>query len=216
MGTNSKASRVSTPPAVRGTLIAIGGHEDKCGDMVILKRVAQVLRGRKLAVATIASQQADEMWADYKEAFKHVGVSDVVHLDLSERTDAQHDDRVKILDDCGGVFFTGGDQLRIASQLGGTSVCDRTHTLYTNGGIIAGTSAGASVLTETMMVGGSGEQTHRISDSLMLSPGLGFLPGVGAAESPGCSVSLLRAPERLESESMKTPRLSSQAAGSLA
>ena len=178
MGTNNKQSRTNTPPAVRGTLIAIGGHEDKHNEMHILKRVAQLLRGRRLAVATIASEQADELWADYKKAFKQVGVSDVVHLDLSERTEAQDDERVKIVDKCGGMFFTGGDQLRIASKLGGTVVCDRMHELYSNGGVIAGTSAGASVLTETMMVSGSGEQTHRISESLMLSPGLGFLPGV--------------------------------------
>jgi cyanophycinase len=178
MGTNNKESRTSTPPAVRGILIAIGGHEDKSNDMQILRRVAHLLRGRPLAIATIASEQAGEMWADYKKAFKHIGVSDVVHLELSERTDAQDDERVRILDRCGGVFFTGGDQLRITSKLGGTAVCDRMHALYGSGGVIAGTSAGASVLTETMMVAGSGEKTHRISDSLMLSPGLGFLPGV--------------------------------------
>src|SRR5688572_7280892 len=114
MGSNSKQSRVSTPPSVRGTLIAIGGHEDKSNEMRILKRVAEKLRGKPLAVATIASEQAEEIWADYKKAFKHAGISEVVHLDLSERTEAQQDEQVKILDKCGGIFFTGGDQLRIA------------------------------------------------------------------------------------------------------
>src|SRR5438309_7448995 len=91
------------------TLIAIGGHEDRDGEMAILRRVAREIGWRRLVVATVASEVAGEMWRDYREAFGELGVRDLVHLHLDGRP--QGDDSVKLFEGAGGVFFTGGDQL---------------------------------------------------------------------------------------------------------
>jgi len=124
-------------------------------------------------VATVASEMADEMWRDYRDAFTEAGVRDVVHLQLDGRP--QGNDSLELLEGARGVFFTGGDQLSITSKLGGTPICERIHEMYFEGGVIAGTSAGASALSDTMIVSGPAE-SHRIGAALLLAPGLAFLP----------------------------------------
>jgi len=76
------------------------------------------------------------------------------------------------------VFFTGGDQLKITSQIGDTLVYRRIQEIYEEGGVIAGTSAGASVMCETMIVRGEDSESHRIDDTLRMAPGLGLVKGV--------------------------------------
>lgn len=159
-----------------GALIAIGGHEDKQGKNCILEEVARRVGAAPLVIATVASEAADQMWDSYHKVFKRFGVKRLSHLKVDARPEA-NDAAIEIVKGAGGVFFTGGDQLRITSRLGGTALCDTIHDVYRNGGVIAGTSAGASVLTETMMVSGA-DRSHRIGDNLMLAPGLGFLSAV--------------------------------------
>jgi cyanophycinase-like exopeptidase len=58
-----------------------------------------------------------------------------------------------MIDAAGVVYFTGGDQLKLASELGGSPMVNRIHQLYEErGGVIAGTSAGASAMGATMLV----------------------------------------------------------------
>jgi cyanophycinase len=80
------------------------------------------------------------------------------------------------VEQAGAIFFTGGDQLQLTSQLGGTPHCDHIQAFYyQRGGVIAGTSAGASVICETMLVSGNGEDSLKIGDTLRMAPGLGFV-----------------------------------------
>jgi cyanophycinase len=72
------------------------------------------------------------------------------------------------------VFFTGGDQLKITSQLGDTPTYSRIQEIYEEGGVIAGTSAGASAMSETMLVANDGEASYRIKSALLMAPGLGL------------------------------------------
>ena len=161
------------------TLLAIGGHEDRAGgDMRILQEFANLTHGSKVVVATQASSVASEMWKDYHKAFTQLKLKPV-HLDIENRIDALDDPRLELINDAAGIFFTGGDQLAITSKLGGTALCDRMHKLYESGSlVVAGTSAGASVLGETMIVSGNAEESHKIGNFLQLSPGLGFIQGV--------------------------------------
>src|SRR5947209_2942923 len=69
-----------------GPLIIIGGHEDKEGDREILARVAEVARHEKILVATLASSMAEEVWKDYERAFRALGVREVEHLDIPDRS----------------------------------------------------------------------------------------------------------------------------------
>jgi len=158
------------------TLVIIGGREDKEGDKLILRAFAERVKG-KLVVVTAASDHQDELWEDYERIFRGLGVRHVYKLALETREDAMSDKSIRILEDAGAVFFTGGDQVKITSLLGLSPVCQRIQDIYDAGGTVAGTSAGASVLSETMMVGGDGSESHRIGQSLRLAPGLGLLTG---------------------------------------
>jgi cyanophycinase len=164
-------------PAGRGTLIAIGGHEDKQGERAILRRVADVLQGGKLVVATVASHEPEGYFEAYTQAFGALNVTDLVELYVKERSDALAPDKLNLFDGAAGVFFTGGDQLRISSQLGDTPLEHRVREIYERGGVVAGTSAGASMMSETMLVKGSSRESHRVGD-LHLAAGLGLIRDV--------------------------------------
>ncbi|MBE1529466.1 cyanophycinase [Sphingopyxis sp. OAS728] len=160
-----------------GTLIAIGGHEDKEGDRVILRSVAERLRGGRLVVATVASHEPEGYFEAYRSAFAAIGVADVAELYLDERHDTLDSGHRDLIGGAAGIFFTGGDQLRIVSQMGDTPLEALVRELHARGGVVAGTSAGASAQSETMLVRGSGAESHRIGD-LHMAPGLGLIPDV--------------------------------------
>ena len=157
-----------------GPLIIIGGHEDKTGDRQILRAVAKHLAGRRLVLATIASHEPEGYFESYRAAFADLGVTDLVELYVNERGETHDDDKLELLDSAGGVFFSGGDQLRIASQIGDTPIERKVRAIHEAGGVVAGTSAGASVMSETMLVGGASSESHRIGD-LRMAPGLGLI-----------------------------------------
>ena len=160
------------------TLVIIGGHEDKTGDRAILREVADRVGAGPLVIATVASEVPGELWEEYERLFRTLGVRHVRRLDVSSREEATSPSKVAVLDGAVGVFFTGGDQLKITSQIGDTPVYQCIRAVYDRGGTICGTSAGASVMTETMLVSGGSDLSHRIGGALQLAPGLGLLPDV--------------------------------------
>ena len=160
------------------SLIIIGGHEDKSDEKLILRAVAERVGSGRLVIATVASNMPKDLYEDYERIFRGLGVKHIYKLEVETREDALSEKSVGTLDDATAVFFTGGDQVKITSQLGCSPVCERIQEIYESGGTIAGTSAGASVMTETMMVGGDGEESHRIGSSLKLAPGLGLIRGI--------------------------------------
>jgi cyanophycinase len=163
--------------APQGTLIIVGGHEDKEGDRLILRAVANQVRGGRLVVATVASQEPEDLWRTYEPLFRELGVREVAHLDVGTRQQAQEEDRLRVLDGATVLFFTGGDQLKITSQLGDSPLYERIRKLYLDGGTIAGTSAGASVMAETMLVSGESSASPRIGGTVRMAPGLGLFAG---------------------------------------
>jgi len=162
----------------RGSLIIIGGHEEKEGDAIILRAVAERSQGGKLVVATLASEEPEAMFKDYLRAFSALGVKKIEHLDVSSREAILRDPPLELLDGATVVFFTGGGQLRITTQFGGTELCERIQEFYREGGTIAGTSAGASVMSDTMLVSGEGDVSHRVGSNLLMAPGLGYIKDV--------------------------------------
>lgn len=160
-----------------GPLIIIGGHEDKEDERVILKLVAERVRDGKLVIATVASHEPEGYFESYQKAFEGLGVGSLVELYVNERFEARDGKTIDILKDAAGVFFTGGDQLRISSQIGDTPVERIVHEIHERGGVVAGTSAGASVMSDTMLVRGSSAESHRIGD-LHMAPGLGLISDV--------------------------------------
>jgi cyanophycinase len=159
-----------------GTLIIIGGHEEKQRESEILKAVAERVGRGRLVVATVASAEMNgELAKEYDGVFRKLGVKDIAILDVRDRAEALSEEAEAVLDGATAVFFTGGDQLRITSQLGDSRAYRRIEEIYQQGGTVAGTSAGASVMSETMLVEGDGEASYKIGSALRMAPGLGFL-----------------------------------------
>jgi len=157
-----------------GTLIIIGGHEDREGKKIILREVARRAKGGKLVVTTVASREPEGTFETYSTIFREFGVQ-AHKLEITSRGEALDPSNIDIISDADAVFFTGGDQLRITSQIGDTPIFSRLREMHDEGGLIAGTSAGASVMCETMLIGGPGEESHRSDHELAMAPGLGFL-----------------------------------------
>jgi len=167
------------PTWPKGKLIIIGGREQKSSDKdrPIVDEVAKVAAKGRLVVVTAATHLPEEVWEDYRKVFKELGVKRIDLLDIRTREDALDPANVKKLTDDAVVFFTGGDQLRITSQVGDSALFQRMHELYDRGGTVCGTSAGAAAMPETMLVAGPGDESGRIS-ALEMAPGLGLVNGV--------------------------------------
>src|SRR4051794_3290853 len=160
-----------------GTLIIVGGGEDKREEQTILKEVSARAGKGKLVVATAATTLPEEVAEEYIRIFKKLGVENVEHLDIRARHDAYHESNIEILRGASVVFFTGGDQLRITANLGDSPIYSLLQDIYHDGGTIVGTSAGASVMSETMMVSGPQDESNTIG-SLSMAPGFALLRGV--------------------------------------
>jgi cyanophycinase len=161
-----------------GTLIIIGGGERKDEERTVLKEVAKRAGTGKLVVVTVATEKPEETWEEYRQIFRELGVRRIEHLDVRLREQAKEKDRVETVKGAAVVFFTGGDQLKITSQLGDSAVYQTVEEIYANGGTIAGTSAGASVMSETMLIAGNGEESHQVGKLLGMAPGLGLIQNV--------------------------------------
>ena len=165
----------------KGPLIIIGGREE-IGERerrVILQEVVSCANTRKhgLLVVTVATHLPEQIGADYVRAFKALGMRHVDVLDIRTRDQAfEKENLTKVADAC-AVYFTGGDQLRITSQIGGTPLFRRMLEIHNEGGVIAGTSAGAAAVPDTMLISGNGKESPRVS-TLGMAPGLGLLKGV--------------------------------------
>jgi cyanophycinase len=173
----AKRSKTGTPETA-GHLVIIGGHEDKERECTILSEVAGRARSGTLLVMTLASDEGMEQWKLYQRVFSGLGLKKVEHFDLDGRGDADAERKMAMIQRASVYFFTGGDQLRITSKFGGTEFCDALRRRFTAGATVAGTSAGASVLSETMLVSGPGDNSHRVGDTLRMAPGLGLLEGI--------------------------------------
>lgn len=161
---------------VRGTLVIVGGHEDKDGSCSILREVVRLAGGRdaRLLVLTTATELGTEAGSEYRRLFLDLGAAQVDTLHLEQREEANRPRVRDVMEQATGVFFTGGDQLRITSTLGGTLAYRTLHRCYENGVVIAGTSAGASAMSSTMIVGGSEDDTPS-RGSVSMAPGVGLL-----------------------------------------
>lgn len=140
--------------------IIIGGAEDKKREMKILKYVASKLKNDEvLLVATIASELSTNVLKEYSKIFKSLGVKNVKGLSVDNRDECLDLEKVALVNEASLIFFTGGDQLRITSILGGTPLYKALKDHFESGCIYVGTSAGASVVSETMVVYGEDEKS---------------------------------------------------------
>ncbi|WP_368489516.1 cyanophycinase [Clostridium sp. BJN0013] len=164
---------------LEGNLIIIGGAEDKTGDKKILKEVCSKLEKDRdiLVIATIASEVPEELGNEYYKIFTKLGIKNVKILNIVDRKGAFDINSIKTIENASLIFFTGGDQLRITSLIGGTPLYSKIQELYENGCTFVGTSAGASIMSDTMIITGPNDESPK-KCTLKMAPGLGFIKGV--------------------------------------
>ena len=162
-----------------GALVIIGGAEDRAGGCKILREFVRLAGGEeaRLAVVAVASQAPAETGASYVETFLRLGAADAQLLDINTRPDANKARALKAVEEATGVFFTGGDQLRITQLLGGTKLDITLHRRHEAGLVLAGTSAGAAMMSSVMIGGGLPMKQMRLG-LVWLEAGMDFLPGV--------------------------------------
>ncbi|RDZ27146.1 cyanophycinase [Lysobacter silvisoli] len=158
----------------RGWIVPIGGAEDKEHDTAILRRFLKLSGGSSadLVVIPTASRLADT-GDRYEKLFLELGAAQVEVMDFDTRRDCHEPGRVQRLERASGIFFTGGNQLRISTMLGGTPVAQAIRARNAQGVTVGGTSAGASILSEHMIAYGVEGASPR-ADSVRLAPGLGL------------------------------------------
>jgi cyanophycinase len=162
----------------RGKLVVIGGAEDREGDCVILKEFVKLAKGDKarLVVMTVATDHPEEVGADYKKVFKRLGAADVKVVDVSSREDTESRKAMAAIEEATGLFFTGGDQLHITALMGGTEMDQIIKRRFGKGLVLGGTSAGAAMMSNSMMLSGESETNPRFG-SVEIGPGMDFIMG---------------------------------------
>jgi cyanophycinase len=180
----------------KGKLLAIGGAEDKGTDLEtgeihrnnlnffelgILKRFVHEVGStdKRIEVITTASMIPIEVGENYQSAFGKIGCSNIGLMHIRNRADAMNTEYVERLKNCDGVMFSGGNQMRLTSSFGGTEflsiLLKRYHEESTF--IVAGTSAGAMAMSNTMIYEGNASKAH-LKGEVKITTGLGFMDDV--------------------------------------
>lgn len=158
----------------RGWIIPIGGAEEKQNDRHILSRFVDLCGGEDadIVVLPTASRMLDT-GPRYEQIFRGLGAAKVEAIEFDTRRDCEEKSRLERIGRASGIFFTGGNQLRITTLLGGTPVAKLIRLQNARGVHVAGTSAGAAILSEHMIAFGEEGSSPR-AGSVRLAPGLGL------------------------------------------
>jgi cyanophycinase len=180
----------------KGKLISIGGAEDKGTDLEqgfvqrnrlnffelgILKRIVDEVGGteKRIEVITTASSIPEEVGENYVDAFGKIGCNNVGIIPIRNRQDAAQEEYINRIKTCNGVMFSGGDQLRLTSIFGGTEIYQILHDrlMTEENFVIAGTSAGAMAMSNTMIYHGKSDLAH-LKGEVKITTGLAFVANV--------------------------------------
>lgn len=180
----------------KGKLISVGGAEDKGTDLEqgfiqrnrlnffelgILKRFIDEVGGveKRIEVITTASSIPVEVGENYLDAFGKIGCKNIGVIDIRKREDVFEEEFINRVKNADGIMFSGGDQLRLTSIFGGTEIYNVLHDRYMNekGFVIAGTSAGAMAMSNTMIYQGKSELAH-LKGEVKITTGLAFMGNV--------------------------------------
>jgi len=158
----------------RGWIIPIGGAENKENSPQILRRFIELAGGAAADIVVIPTASLSHGTGPrYERLFSEMGAVRVASLDFDTRRDAEEPGRLERLERATGIFFTGGNQLRLATLIGGTAVAKTVRRLNAGGVPVAGTSAGAAFISEHMIAFGD-EGSTPVAGSVRLAPGLGL------------------------------------------
>ncbi|MGB6269187.1 MAG: cyanophycinase [Olleya sp.] len=176
----------------KGTLIPIGGNEDKGieqNEMYTLEFISEgilfhVVReaggiNANIVVIPTASSIPDEVGKNYLEAFATLGCKNATVLDIRSKEDSEKQASIDLIKNANCVMFSGGDQSKITNKIGGTEIHEILKHRYKNekGFVVAGTSAGAMMMSEEMIAGGSATESF-IKGAVKMYKGLSLIPAL--------------------------------------
>lgn len=179
----------------KGKLIAVGGAEDKGTDLEkgeihrsnlnffelgILRRIVEEIGGpsSRIEIVTTASMIPYEVGNHYMDAFGKMGCTNVGLMHIRNRQDATNPDYIQRVERCDGIMFSGGNQLRLSAIFGGTPMLKILLKRYEDENFtIAGTSAGAMAMSNTMIYEGNAMRAH-LKGEVKITTGLGFIDDV--------------------------------------
>lgn len=179
----------------KGKLIAIGGAEHKGTELEvdgfqrnnlnffelgILRRVVEEAGGvaARIEVITTASMIPYEVGENYLNAFGKIGCTNIGVMHIRTRQDAMMEEYIQRIRECDAVMFSGGNQLRLSATDGGTEFLSILKRRYKEENfLIAGTSAGAMAMSNTMIYEGNAARAH-LKGEVKITTGLGFLNSV--------------------------------------
>jgi cyanophycinase len=158
-----------------GRLLIIGGAEDRCCGAGLLERFVELCGGdrARIVLVTTATGVPDEVHAEYEQVFRKLGVDQISELRLRGRADADSAAAVAAAATATGVFFSGGDQSRLRTLVG-SRTSEALRQRLSCGLVVAGTSAGATAMGRTMILGGEGPEVS--AAAVRTGPGLGLVP----------------------------------------
>ncbi len=175
----------------KGTLIPIGGNEDKGShgenenyilefiEQGILAHVVREAGGTnaKIVVIPTASSIPVEVGENYLNAFSKLNCTNVHILDIRSKEDSEKESSIKMIESADCILFSGGNQSKITDKIGGTTIHKILVDRYQNeeGFVIAGTSAGAMVMATEMIAGGSATESF-IKGAVNMYKGLNLIP----------------------------------------
>jgi cyanophycinase len=180
----------------KGTLVAVGGAEDKGSDLEkgqtvrnnlnffelgILRNIFDAAGGSgiRMEVITTASMIPNEVGENYLNAFGKIGCTNVGILPIRNRADAMEKEYIERLKRCDAIMFSGGNQLRLSATFGGTEFLEIALARYEEEKkfLVAGTSAGAMAMSNTMIYEGNATRAH-LKGEVKITTGLGFMDDV--------------------------------------
>ncbi|MBL7767301.1 MAG: cyanophycinase [Chitinophagaceae bacterium] len=181
----------------KGKLIPVGGAEDKGTDLEqgfikrnnlnffeqgILRRIVNETKHKhisRIEVITTASQIPIEVGENYVEAFAKLHCENIHVMHIRNREDAYKDEYIQRIREADAVMFSGGNQMRLTSTFGGTEIYNilQDRYLHEEGFLIAGTSAGAMAMSNTMIYEGNAANAH-LKGAVKVTTGLAFMKDV--------------------------------------
>lgn len=145
-----------------GPVMAIGGAEDKFRERAILATFLTLAGSSRARIAIIPTASSIETAGErYKAIFLELGAELAEIVFVQDREHANAPEIAELLTDITGVFMTGGNQLRLSTKIGGTLLERSIRSRWQNGAVVAGTSAGASILSSHMVAFGTSGPTPR-------------------------------------------------------
>ena len=176
----SRLAQQSMAISTQYPVMIIGGAEDKLNERIILTAFFKSAGADKAKIGIIpaASREPTIVGDRYYQIFTEMGAERVQVMDIRLREECNEARWLEALDDCTGIFVTGGDQVRLCDLLGGSYLVESIKKKLREGDLVlAGTSAGAAMMGEKMIAGGSsGESPNRAL--VDLSDGLGIVPAL--------------------------------------